>query len=198
MPALSKADDHRPWTVASTRPRSAAPADLGATWSLSTVLYDLHNLARLVGSVRSRHGCVVGSRHVSGSVPGIRWSKQRRTTRIQSVYLLRGAQRVKDSVEIGKQTGSAHGSSVFGAQLPGPPMPLSTLRRTPRDAPRKTQGRNRVAAYKTCRFIPAHSHPCVALSSAEVRPSVPKLKRKMPTAINYATKRHSDLGNISC
>jgi hypothetical protein len=39
-----------------------------------------------------------------------------------------------------KQTRSAHGSSVIGAQSPGPPMPLSTLRRTPRDAPRKTRG----------------------------------------------------------
>jgi hypothetical protein len=44
------------------------------------------------------------------------------------------------------QTGSARGSSVFGAPSPGPPMPLSTLRRTPRDVPRKTQGQNRVAA----------------------------------------------------
>ena len=43
-----------------------------------------------------------------------------------------------------KQTRSAHGPSVIGAQSPGPPMPLSTLRRTPRDAPRKTRGRNRV------------------------------------------------------
>ena len=41
---------------------------------------------------------------------------------------------------------SARGSSVFGAQSPGPPMPLSTLRRTPRDVLRKTQGQNRVAA----------------------------------------------------
>jgi len=40
------------------------------------------------------------------------------------------------------QTGSARGSSVFGAQSPCPPMPLSTLRRTPRDAPRKTWGQN--------------------------------------------------------
>jgi len=44
------------------------------------------------------------------------------------------------------RTGSARGSPVFGAQSPGPPMPLSTLRRTPRDVPRKTQGQNRVAA----------------------------------------------------
>src|SRR5437879_4873404 len=45
-----------------------------------------------------------------------------------------------------KQTVSARGSSVIGAQSPGPPMPLSTLRHTPHDAPRKTRGRNRVAA----------------------------------------------------
>jgi hypothetical protein len=45
-----------------------------------------------------------------------------------------------------KQTRSARGSSVIGAQSPGPPMPLSTLRRTPRDAPRKTRGQNRLAA----------------------------------------------------
>jgi hypothetical protein len=36
------------------------------------------------------------------------------------------------------QTVSARGSSVIGAQSPGPPMPLSTLRRTPHDVLRKT------------------------------------------------------------
>src|SRR5579863_3070879 len=73
---------------------------------------------------------------------------------------------------------SARGSSVFGAQSPGPPVPLSTLRRTPRDAPRKIKVRieslllfcRALSSPTTCRFIPAHSHPCVALSSAQVSP----------------------------
>ena len=75
-----------------------------------------------------------------------------------------------------KQTVSARGSSVIGAQSPGPPMPLPTLRRTPRDAPRKIKVRieslllfcGALSSPTTCRFIPAHSHPCVALSSAAV------------------------------
>lgn len=45
-----------------------------------------------------------------------------------------------------KQTVSARGSSVIGAQSPGPPMPLSTLRLTPSGALRKTRGQNGVAA----------------------------------------------------
>src|ERR1700683_4161313 len=73
---------------------------------------------------------------------------------------------------------SARGSSVFGAQSPGPPMPLSTLRPTPRDALRKIKVRieslllfcRALSSPTTCRFIPAHSHPCVALPSAQVLP----------------------------
>ncbi len=45
-----------------------------------------------------------------------------------------------------QQTVSARGSSVIGAQSPGPPMPLSTLRCTPHDVPRRTRGQNGVAA----------------------------------------------------
>ena len=54
-----------------------------------------------------------------------------------------------------KQTGSARDSSVFGAQSPGPPIPLSPLRRAPHDAPCKTRGRNRVPApFPWSSFIP--------------------------------------------
>jgi hypothetical protein len=35
---------------------------------------------------------------------------------------------------------------VFEAQSPSPSMPLSTLRRPPRDGPRKTRGQDGVAA----------------------------------------------------
>ena len=42
-------------------------------------------------------------------------------------------------------TGSALWFILFGAQSPGPPMPLSTLRRSPRGGPRKTQGQDGVA-----------------------------------------------------
>src|SRR5215469_6297686 len=35
---------------------------------------------------------------------------------------------------------------LFGAQSPGPPMPLSTLRQRPCDLPRKTQGQDGVAS----------------------------------------------------
>src|SRR5262252_401414 len=54
----------------------------------------------------------------------------------------------------------------FEAQSPGPPIPLSTLQATPRDATRKTRGQNGFATLlfcralsspTTCRFIPAHS-----------------------------------------
>jgi len=53
----------------------------------------------------------------------------------------------------------------FEAQSPGPPMPRSTLRHTPRDVPRKTRGQDGFAISfpagtctpTTCRFIPAHS-----------------------------------------
>src|SRR2546423_4513925 len=38
-------------------------------------------------------------------------------------------------------TASASGLYLFGAQWPPPPIPLFTLRRAPRDAQRKTQGR---------------------------------------------------------
>ena len=66
-----------------------------------------------------------------------------------------------------KQTVSARGSSVIGAPSPGPPMPLSPLRRTPRGAPRKTRCQNKslllsrraLSSPTTCRFIPAHLHP---------------------------------------
>src|SRR2546430_3331564 len=38
-------------------------------------------------------------------------------------------------------TASASGLYLFGAQWPPPPIPLFTLRRAPRDAQRKPQGR---------------------------------------------------------
>ena len=52
----------------------------------------------------------------------------------------------------------------FGARSPGPPMPRTTLRHTPRDVPRKTRGQDGFATSfpagtctsTTCRFIPAH------------------------------------------
>src|SRR5215813_14791197 len=55
---------------------------------------------------------------------------------------------------------------IFEAQLPGPPIPLSTLQATPRDTACKTQGQDGFATLlscralsspTTCRFIPAHS-----------------------------------------
>jgi hypothetical protein len=54
---------------------------------------------------------------------------------------------------------------LFEAQSPGPPMPLSTLRMTPRDVTRKTRGQDGFATSfpagpftpTTCRFIPALS-----------------------------------------
>jgi hypothetical protein len=52
----------------------------------------------------------------------------------------------------------------FEAQSPGPPMPRSTLRHTPRDVSRKTRGQDGFAISfpagtctpTTCRFVPAH------------------------------------------
>ena len=96
-----------------------------------------------------------------------------------------------------KQTGSARGSSVFGAQCPGPPMPLSTLRRTPRDALRKIKVRieslllfcRALSSPTTCRFIQAHSHPCVALPSAPVPNSVNQ-------NINLAAKMSTPAENV--
>src|ERR1039458_4195041 len=49
----------------------------------------------------------------------------------------------------------------------------------------------------TCRFIPAHSHPCVALSSAEVSTSVPEKRRKTKTPENGARTTLTRFGNIS-
>src|SRR5689334_3570237 len=42
---------------------------------------------------------------------------------------------------VGDGIGDSEGI-LFEAQSPGPPMPLSTLRRRPRDLPRKTQGQD--------------------------------------------------------
>jgi hypothetical protein len=56
---------------------------------------------------------------------------------------------------------------VLRSSIPGPPMPLSTLRSPPRGGARKTQGQDgslllscRTLSFPTtCRFIPAHGQP---------------------------------------
>ena len=56
-----------------------------------------------------------------------------------------------------------HPITDFRSSIPGPPMPLFTLRPSPRDAPRKTRGQDgslllscrALSSPTTCRFIPA-------------------------------------------
>src|SRR5438128_2584600 len=63
-------------------------------------------------------------------------------------------------------TASASGLYIFAAQSPTPPIPLSTLRRAPRDAQRKTRGQSgsllllckASSSSASCRFSPAHKH----------------------------------------
>src|SRR5262249_59140084 len=60
---------------------------------------------------------------------------------------------------------SAPFNDFFEAQLPGPPIPLSTLRTKPHGIARKTRGQDGVALLScgalasptTCRFSPAHA-----------------------------------------
>ena len=68
---------------------------------------------------------------------------------------------------------------AFRGSIPCPHVPLSTLRRAPRGAPRMTRGRRgalllrreALSSFPSCRFIPAHSfRPSTSIGSARALP----------------------------
>src|SRR2546422_9473566 len=63
---------------------------------------------------------------------------------------------------------------LFAAQLPRPPMPLSTLQETPHDAPRKTRGQDGFATS----FPVGLLHPLQHAGLSRRSPVCPSLRRK--------------------
>ncbi len=85
MSRLPEGHDHRPRTATPPEPRRPPRIDLGATWSLSAVRKDLHDLARVARTFGALQLCAADSRRVSGSPPEIPSSKPHRTAKIRPV-----------------------------------------------------------------------------------------------------------------